>query len=94
MKSTITAAICLAFLAALSIEGMSVRGIGMDLRCQCTKLESRRMAIKSVELFPPSAHCKDIEIIATLKGTGDKFCLNPATPWVKIFIKKMLAKKP
>ncbi|XP_064193942.1 interleukin-8 [Anguilla rostrata] len=95
MKSTITAAICLVFLAPLSTKGMSVRGIGVDLRCRCIETESRRMAklIQSVELFPPSAHCKDTEIIATLKGTGQQICLDTTAPWVKKVIEKILANK-
>lgn len=50
---------------------MSLRGVGVDLRCHCIETESRRIGkhIESVELFPPSPHCKDTEImwVYTLK---------------------------
>ncbi|KAJ8271174.1 hypothetical protein COCON_G00100330 [Conger conger] len=92
MKNTITAAICLLLLTALSAEGMSVRGLGVDLRCRCIETESRRIGklIQSVELFPPSAHCKDTEIIATLKETGQQICLDTTAPWVKKVIERIL----
>ncbi|KAJ8372648.1 hypothetical protein AAFF_G00280640 [Aldrovandia affinis] len=95
MKCRIAAAVCLLFLAALSAEGMSVSGIGVDLRCRCIETESRRMVklIQSVEMFPPSAHCKDTEIIATLKRTGQKICLDPTAPWVKKVIQRILKNK-
>ncbi|KAJ8247623.1 hypothetical protein GJAV_G00248420 [Gymnothorax javanicus] len=95
MKTTIAAVIGLILLAALSTEGMSVRGMGLDLRCRCIETESRRVGklIESVELFPPSAHCKDTEIIATLKGTGQQICLDTSAPWVKKVIEKILDNK-
>ncbi|XP_077061038.1 permeability factor 2 [Siphateles boraxobius] len=83
-------------LAFLTIgEGMSLRGVGVDLRCHCIKTESRRIGkhIESVELFPPSPHCKDTEIIATLKGSKKEICLDPTAPWVKKVIEKILANK-
>ncbi|XP_056622007.1 C-X-C motif chemokine 2 [Triplophysa dalaica] len=81
------------FLAFLVIcEGMS---LGVDQRCRCIKTESRRIGkhIETVELFPPSSHCKDTEIIATLKRTGQELCLDPAAPWVKKVIEKIIANK-
>uniref|UniRef100_A0A8C4S889 Interleukin-8-like n=1 Tax=Erpetoichthys calabaricus TaxID=27687 RepID=A0A8C4S889_ERPCA len=65
---------------------------GFELRCQCIKKESRFIHPKrllNVELFPSGPHCKDAEVIATLK-TGEKICLEPTAPWVKIIIKKIL----
>ncbi|TRY88974.1 hypothetical protein DNTS_013345 [Danionella cerebrum] len=87
--------VCL-FLAFLTIgEGMSLRGLGVDPRCRCIETESRRIGkhIESVELFPPNPHCKDTEIIATLKGTGKEICLDPTAPWVKKVIEKIIANK-
>ncbi|XP_010896850.2 permeability factor 2-like [Esox lucius] len=75
-------------------EGMSLSGISVEPRCRCIKTESRRVGnlIAKVEIFPPSPHCKDTEIIATLK-THEDICLDPNAPWVKRFIDKLLAKK-
>ncbi|KAF4118948.1 interleukin-8-like [Onychostoma macrolepis] len=84
------------FLGFLTIgEGMSLKGLGVDPRCRCIETESRRIGkhIESVELFPPSSHCKDTEIIATLKGSGKEICLDPTAPWVKKVIEKIIANK-
>ncbi|RXM98189.1 Interleukin-8 [Acipenser ruthenus] len=72
--------------------GMSLKSIGLELRCQCIKKESRFIhprQIQNVELFPSGPHCKDAEVIATLKS-GDQICLEPTARWVKIVIKKIL----
>ncbi|XP_041077365.1 interleukin-8-like [Polyodon spathula] len=82
--------LCLA-VAALS-EGMSLKSIGLELRCQCIQKESRFIhprQIQNVELFPSGPHCKDAEVIATLKS-GHQICLEPTAHWVKIVIKKIL----
>ncbi|XP_066576454.1 interleukin-8 [Amia ocellicauda] len=93
-KITVTVLIlCLAF-ATLS-EGMSGKSLGTELRCQCIKTESRFIPPKmigNVELFPSGPHCKDVEVIATLK-TGQKICLNPTSPWVKIMIDAIMQNK-
>ncbi|XP_026123200.1 interleukin-8 [Carassius auratus] len=84
------------FLGFLTIgEGMSLRGLGIDPRCRCIETESRRIGkhIESVELFPPSPHCKDTEIIATLKESKKVICLDPKAPWVKKVIEKIIANK-
>ncbi|XP_016103219.1 interleukin-8 [Sinocyclocheilus grahami] len=84
------------FLGFLTIvEGMSLRGLGVDPRCRCIETESRRIGkhIESVELFPPSPQCKDTEIIATLKGSRKEICLDPTAPWVKKVIEKIIANK-
>ncbi|KAI1892147.1 hypothetical protein AGOR_G00150990 [Albula goreensis] len=96
MNSKITVAVCLVLLAALSTEGMSVRGIGVELRCRCIETERNLQIarhIESVELFPPTSHCKDTEIIATLKETGQQVCLDTTAHWVKKVIHRMLANK-
>uniref|UniRef100_A0A8C2HD64 Chemokine (C-X-C motif) ligand 8a n=1 Tax=Cyprinus carpio TaxID=7962 RepID=A0A8C2HD64_CYPCA len=84
------------FLEFLTIgEGMSLRGLGVDPRCRCIETESQRIGklIESVELFPPSPHCKDTEIIATMKVSRKEICLDPTAPWVKKVIEKIIANK-
>ncbi|XP_056304609.1 permeability factor 2 [Danio aesculapii] len=96
MNSKILSVSVIVFLAFLTIiEGMSLRGLAVDPRCRCIETESRRIGkhIESVELFPPSPHCKDTEIIATLKSTGQEVCLDPSAPWVKKVIEKIIANK-
>lgn len=45
--------------------GMSLRGLGVEPRCRCIETESRRIGklIESLELFPPTPHCEDTEIM-------------------------------
>ncbi|XP_051561240.1 interleukin-8-like [Myxocyprinus asiaticus] len=96
MNSKIVFVSIIVFLAYLtSGEGMSLRGLGIDPRCRCVETESRRIGkyIESVEIFPPTSHCKDTEIIATLKITKQEICLNPAAEWVIKVIEKMIVKK-
>ncbi|XP_033891758.3 interleukin-8-like [Acipenser ruthenus] len=93
MNSKTTVAVVIFCLAVVALsEGMSLKSIGLELRCQCIKKESRFIhprQIRNVELFPSGPHCKDAEIIATLKS-GDQICLEPTARWVKIVIKKIL----
>ncbi|XP_048852376.1 interleukin-8-like [Brienomyrus brachyistius] len=96
MNCKLAVAVFIVLLAALTVtEGMSMRGLGMELRCRCIQTESQRIGrlIESVEIFPPSQHCKDTEIIATLKGTGQEICLDPNAPWVKRVIERILANR-
>ncbi|KAM6972607.1 interleukin-8 [Aplochiton taeniatus] len=73
---------------------MSLNGPGVELRCRCIKTESRRIGrhIEKVELFPANSHCKDAELIATLKGSQQEICLDTNAPWVIKLIAKILAK--
>ncbi|XP_049428684.1 interleukin-8-like [Epinephelus fuscoguttatus] len=59
-------------------------------RCRCLSKERKPIGryIGQVEVNPPSSHCKDTEIIATLKKDGQKICLDPDAPWVKKVLKK------
>ncbi|XP_014049023.1 permeability factor 2-like [Salmo salar] len=94
MSIRMSASLVVVLLALLTItEGMSLRGVGADLRCRCIETESRRIGklIKKVEMFPPSSHCRDTEIIATLSNSGQEICLDASAPWVKRVIEKMLA---
>ncbi|XP_076869189.1 interleukin-8 [Brachyhypopomus gauderio] len=84
------------FLAFFTLsEGMSLRGLGVEPRCRCSGTESRRIGklIESIELFPPNPHCRDTEIIATLKNSKQEICLDITAPWVMKIIEKMMANK-
>ncbi|XP_074544143.1 interleukin-8 [Halichoeres trimaculatus] len=85
----ISFAMLLAFLTIS--EGMS---LGVERHCRCIKTESKPIGrhIEKVELIPASSHCEDTEIIATLKTTGDKVCLDPEAPWVKKVIQRIMSK--
>ncbi|KAG7461967.1 hypothetical protein MATL_G00196760 [Megalops atlanticus] len=62
----------------------------LELRCRCVQTESRPLGkwIQSVKLIEPGPHCRHHEIIATLKKTKQKVCLNPKAPWVITFLRK------
>ncbi|XP_052417967.1 interleukin-8 isoform X2 [Carassius gibelio] len=65
----------------------------MILRCQCIKTHSEPIPIDKIttlRVIPAGPHCKNEEIIATMKkGTT---CLNPAKDWV-ISLKEKFNKK-
>ncbi|KAG7270440.1 hypothetical protein CRUP_022384, partial [Coryphaenoides rupestris] len=67
--SKITISSLLVFLALLTItEGISLRGLGMELRCRCIQMESRPIGrhIEKVEIIPANSHCEDSEIISKI----------------------------
>ncbi|TNN78751.1 Interleukin-8 [Liparis tanakae] len=95
MSSRVLGASIVVLLALLAVsEGMSLRSLGVELHCRCIQTESRdiRAHISTVELIPVNSHCEDSEIIATLKKTGQKVCLNPKAIWVKRMIKRFMSK--
>ncbi|XP_056452822.1 interleukin-8-like isoform X1 [Gadus chalcogrammus] len=95
-SSKIAISSILVLLALLSItEGKSLRGLGMELRCRCIQTESRQIGpyIRTVEIIPANSHCKESEIIATLRGTGLEVCLDPEAPWVKKVIERMMSSR-
>ncbi|XP_071360087.1 interleukin-8-like isoform X2 [Trachinotus anak] len=82
-----------ALLVLLTIpEGFSLGDQGMRQRCRCITTVKNPIGryIRKVQVNPASSHCKDIQIIATLKKDGQQICLDPDAPWVK----KVLSKRP
>ncbi|KAM8878543.1 interleukin-8 [Spinachia spinachia] len=76
-------------------EGMSRRSLGVEQHCRCIQTEKTHIGrfIEKVELIPANSHCDDVEIIATLKTTGQQVCLDPKAAWVKKVIKKIMHSK-
>ncbi|NWI28044.1 IL8 protein, partial [Sula dactylatra] len=63
-------------------------------RCLCISTHSKFIppkAIRNVRLSQRGPHCKNVEIIATLKG-GRQVCLEPTVPWVQLTVKAILAR--
>uniref|UniRef100_A0A8C5ILS4 Chemokine interleukin-8-like domain-containing protein n=1 Tax=Junco hyemalis TaxID=40217 RepID=A0A8C5ILS4_JUNHY len=61
----------------------------IELRCQCISTHSKFIHpkfIQNVNLTPSGPHCKNVEVIATLRN-GREVCLEPSAPWVKLIIK-------
>ncbi|XP_068127225.1 interleukin-8-like isoform X2 [Hyperolius riggenbachi] len=77
------------------MEGMSIQRSTTDLRCQCIKLETKQISksvMDSVELIPSGPHCKNLEVIITLK-TGGQVCVDPSAPWVDRIVKILLERQ-
>ncbi|XP_029909925.1 interleukin-8-like [Myripristis murdjan] len=89
--STITAVALLAFLTIT--VGLGLGEQGMNLRCRCISKERKPIGrhIEKLEVIPANSHCEEVEIIATLKGSGLLVCLDPNVPWVKRVLEKTLA---
>ncbi|XP_005044591.1 PREDICTED: interleukin-8-like [Ficedula albicollis] len=67
-----------------------------ELRCRCVRTVSevippRRLA--RLELLAEGPHCAVPEVIATTKQ-GQMVCLDPAAPWVKLLVTRMLRSSP
>ncbi|XP_060104360.1 interleukin-8-like [Heteronotia binoei] len=80
--------------AAPKVEGVSLAQMGGELRCQCVNTHSKFIPpkhIQDVKLTQSGPHCKNVEVIATLKD-GREVCLEPSAPWVKMIIKAILDK--
>ncbi|NWX90379.1 IL8 protein, partial [Nothoprocta ornata] len=63
-------------------------------KCQCISNLShfiRPKYIKSIQVTKSGPHCKNVEIIATLKG-GREVCLEPTAPWVQLITKAIWEK--
>ncbi|NWU15047.1 IL8 protein, partial [Cephalopterus ornatus] len=63
-------------------------------QCQCISTHSKFIPPKTVQdvrLSQRGLHCKNVEIIATLKD-GREVCLEPTAPWVRLIVKALLAR--
>ncbi|XP_049671465.1 interleukin-8-like [Accipiter gentilis] len=63
-------------------------------QCLCISTHSKFIppkAIQNVRLSQRGPRCKNVEIIATLKG-GRRVCLEPTAPWVQLTVKAILAR--
>ncbi|XP_073447062.1 permeability factor 2-like [Dendrobates tinctorius] len=89
MRTSVTIlflAVCLTYLV-LS-EGRSIRTT-RELRCQCLKTVRTPIPSKQIldfKIILKGAHCKNLEVIATIKTgkeTSQEVCLDPTAAWVK-----------
>ncbi|XP_065150561.1 interleukin-8-like [Paramisgurnus dabryanus] len=66
---------------------------GRPLRCSCTGTYSGRpflsKAIHDLKTISAGPHCKNVEIIVTMKHKQKKTCLDPNTDWVKSLKEEM-----
>ncbi|XP_075886816.1 interleukin-8 [Nelusetta ayraudi] len=99
MSSKVFISSLVVLLALMAItEGRSIRSkrsLGVEQHCRCILTESKPIArhIRKVELIPANSHCEETEIIATLKNSGHKVCLDPEAPWVKNMLKRIMSNR-
>ncbi|XP_044874657.1 C-X-C motif chemokine 10-like [Mauremys mutica] len=93
MKGTWAVVLCSLLLIAAEIQGQLTSGQG---RCSCTGKGSdsiQRKALGKIEVIPKSSSCDHVEIIATMKPTGEQRCLNPNSKWVQKLVTALIKKR-
>uniref|UniRef100_A0A803VBT3 Chemokine interleukin-8-like domain-containing protein n=2 Tax=Ficedula albicollis TaxID=59894 RepID=A0A803VBT3_FICAL len=63
-------------------------------QCQCISTHSKFIppkTIQDVRISQRRPHCKNVEIIATLKD-GREVCVEPTAAWVRLTVKALLAR--
>ncbi|XP_060762626.1 interleukin-8 [Neoarius graeffei] len=86
----VTALCCFASIFALPMEGAV-----MDHDCRCLNTVSSQInsqRFQRIEILPPGSHCRNTEIIITLK---DKklVCVDPEANWVQKIINKFMKRR-
>ncbi|XP_063776159.1 interleukin-8-like [Pseudophryne corroboree] len=92
MFAKISSAVIIILLYITASEAKGLLRSASELRCQCIKLETKQISSKQmerVELIPSGPHCKNVELIITLKSK-DLVCVDPSASWVQRIIKKIL----
>ncbi|XP_039398184.1 C-X-C motif chemokine 10-like isoform X2 [Mauremys reevesii] len=93
MKGSWAVVLCSLFLIAVEIQGQLAYGKG---RCSCIDKGSnfiQRKALGKIEVIPKSSSCDHVEIIATVKPTGEQRCLNPNSKWVQKLVTALIKKR-
>ncbi|NXQ27492.1 IL8 protein, partial [Alaudala cheleensis] len=94
MNSKVVAVLALFLISAAVSQGKTLARMGTELRCQCIATHSGLIPpkfIQDVKMTQSGPHCKNVEVIATLKN-GREVCLEPTAPWVQRIINAILAK--
>ncbi|XP_061201799.1 LOW QUALITY PROTEIN: interleukin-8-like [Neopsephotus bourkii] len=94
MNGKLVAVLAFCLISVAISQGRTLARMGTELRCQCIATHSKFIppkSIQDVKLTQSGPHCKNVEVIATLKD-GREVCLEPTAPWVQIIIKAILAK--
>ncbi|NXS07927.1 IL8 protein, partial [Neodrepanis coruscans] len=93
-KAVAAAVLTLLLISVVGTQGKAMPRSAIELRCQCIGTHSKFIHpkfIQNVNLSPSGPHCKNVEVIATLRD-GREVCLEPTAPWVKLIIKAILDK--
>ncbi|XP_006003779.1 C-X-C motif chemokine 10 [Latimeria chalumnae] len=93
MKTATAGVILTLLLSAALTQGALIFGKG---RCLCKEKGSNFIQpklIQKLEVIPVSSYCDRIEIIVTLKTTGQRWCLNPESNRVQKLISTITKKE-
>ncbi|XP_037385727.1 C-X-C motif chemokine 10 [Talpa occidentalis] len=85
--------LCLIFLTLNGTQGIP---LSRTIRCSCIKSSDGPVPLRlleKLEMIPASQSCPDVEIIVTMKKTGEKRCLNPRSKQVKNLLNAFRMKK-
>ncbi|NWR94745.1 IL8 protein, partial [Furnarius figulus] len=94
MNGKLVAVLAVFLLSAAVSQGRTLVRMATELRCQCIATHGGFIPPKSIQdvrLTQSGPHCKNVEVIATLKD-GREVCLEPTASWVQRIIKAILAK--
>ncbi|CAK7316888.1 C-X-C motif chemokine 10 [Vulpes vulpes] len=84
---------CLIFLTLNGTQGIL---LSRTIRCTCIKISDQPVNLRSlekIEMIPASPSCPRVEIIATMKKSGEKRCLNPESKTIKSLVKAISKKR-
>ncbi|XP_006133946.1 C-X-C motif chemokine 10 [Pelodiscus sinensis] len=93
MKGAWAVVLCSVLLIAAETQGQLSPGKG---RCSCIDKGSDfilRKALGKIEVIPKSSSCDHVEIIATLKPSGEQRCLNPNSKWVQKLMTALIKRR-
>ncbi|XP_073696038.1 alveolar macrophage chemotactic factor [Garra rufa] len=86
-----TAVYCFTTVSALPMEGFD-----SSSRCHCVTTSTAVIPprlFQKIEILPPGAHCRKIEILITKKD-NKTVCIDPDAPWInRVFTKVMRSRR-
>ncbi|GAB1289854.1 C-X-C motif chemokine 10 [Apodemus speciosus] len=83
-------------LMLLSLGGTQGIPLARTVRCTCITIDDRPLkprALGKLEIIPASLSCPHVEIIATMKKSDEKRCLNPESEAIKNLLKAVSQKR-
>ncbi|XP_069482395.1 C-X-C motif chemokine 10-like [Ambystoma mexicanum] len=93
MDRRATVLLCAALLGAAVVRGLTTKGGG---RCLCPGPGSNSVArklVKTIDSYPKSPGCDKVEVIATMKKTGELRCLNWSSKKVQELMRMLVKEK-
>ncbi|XP_008841718.1 C-X-C motif chemokine 10 [Nannospalax galili] len=93
MKQSTVLIFCLILLTLSGTQGVP---LSRAVRCICIEISSRPFnpkALEKLEIIRPSQSCPRVEIIAQMKKSKEKRCLNPESETIKKLLKAVSKKR-